>query len=159
MLKIGIGYDVHPLVPGRDLILGGVKIPYEKGLSGHSDADIVCHAVADSLLGAMAHGDLGKHFPDSDPRFHNISSLLILEKVKSILTDKKGKVSNLDLTIIAEEPKLSPYTTQMRENLGRVLQVPAQAISIKCSSNNGLGFIGEGKGMACLAVSLVEVEV
>lgn len=158
MLRIGIGYDAHPLVAGRDLILGGVKIPFEKGLSGHSDADVVCHAVADSILGAIAEGDLGRHFPDSEPKYQNTSSLLLLEKVNQILAGKKGKVSNLDLTIVAERPKLAPFTPQMREKLGRVLQLPAQAISVKCSTNNGLGFIGEGQGMACIAVVLVEVE-
>lgn len=153
-----MGYDVHPLVAGRELILGGVKIPYEKGLSGHSDADIVCHSAADAILGAVAQGDIGKYFPDNDPRYENISSLLILEKARQILDSKDGKVSNLDITIVAEQPKLSSFTEAMKENLRKVLGISAAAISVKCSTNNGLGFIGEGKGMACVAVVLVEVK-
>jgi len=158
MLRIGIGYDAHPLVEGRDLILGGVKIPFEKGLAGHSDADMVCHAVADAILGAIAEGDIGKHFPDTAPEYHDISSLILLEKVVEILNKRKGEISNLDLTIIAEKPKLSPFTDKMRENLSRVLGISMQPVSVKCTTNNGLGFIGEGKGMACLAVVLVEMK-
>src|SRR5574341_293558 len=151
MLRVGIGYDVHPLEEGRDLILGGVKVPFEKGLAGHSDADLVCHAVADAILGAIAGGDMGKHFPDTDPQYRDISSLVLLEKVVEILNNRKGKVSNLDVTIIAEKPKLSPFTDKMRENLGRVLGTSVSGMSLKCSTNNGLGFVGQGQGMACIA--------
>jgi 2-C-methyl-D-erythritol 2,4-cyclodiphosphate synthase len=158
MLRIGIGYDSHPLVESRDLILGGVKIPFEKGLSGHSDADIVCHAIIDAILGALSEGDVGKHFPDSDPKFKNVSSLKLLEEMNQILRNKKGRVSNIDLTIIAEKPKLADYTDVMRENLCKALHVSRATISVKCSTNNGLGFIGKGEGMACIAVCLVESE-
>ena len=158
MLRVGIGYDAHPLVKGRDLILGGVKIPFEKGLAGHSDADVVCHAVADAILGAIAEGDIGKHFPDTDPKYRHISSLILLEKVVEILNKRKGKISNLDVTIIAEKPKLSPFTDKMRENLGRVLRISFASVSVKCSTNNGLGFIGKGEGMACIAIVLVETK-
>jgi 2-C-methyl-D-erythritol 2,4-cyclodiphosphate synthase len=158
MLRVGIGYDAHPLVKGRDLILSGLKIPFEKGLAGHSDADVVCHAVADAILGAMAEGDIGKHFPDTDPKYRHISSLILLEKVAEILNERKGKVSNLDVTIIAERPKLAPFTDKMRENLGRVLGTSVSGLSLKCSTNNGLGFIGKGEGMACIAIVLVETK-
>ena len=153
-----MGYDAHPLVEGRDLILGGVKVPFEKGLAGHSDADMVCHAVADAILGAIAEGDIGKHFPDTDHKYRHISSLILLEQVVEILNKRKGKISNLDVTIIAERPKLSPFTDKMRENLSRVLDALEATVSIKCSTNNGLGFIGEGKGMACIAVVLIEMK-
>ena len=158
MLRIGFGYDAHPLVEGRDLILGGVKVPFEKGLAGHSDADMVCHAVADAILGAIAEGDIGKHFPDTDQKYRHISSLILLEQVVEILNKRKGKISNLDITIIAERPKLSPFTDKMRENLSRVLDALEATVSIKCSTNNGLGFIGKGKGMACMAIVLVETK-
>ncbi len=157
MLRIGIGYDAHPLVEGRDLTLGGVKIPSEKGLAGHSDADIVCHAIIDAILGAISEGDIGKHFPDNAPKFKNSSSLGLLKDVSRILRNKKGKISNIDLTIIAEKPKLADVTEGMRKNLSRTLDVSISAISIKCSTNNGLGFIGRGEGMACMAVCLVEL--
>ncbi len=158
MLRIGIGYDAHPLVEGRDLILGGVKIPFEKGLAGHSDADVVCHAVADAILGAIAEGDIGKHFPDTEPKYRNISSLILFEQVVEILNKRKGKVSNLDITIIAEQPRLSPFTDKMKENLSGVLEVSTKNISIKCSTNNGLGFVGQGQGMACIAIVLVDTK-
>jgi 2-C-methyl-D-erythritol 2,4-cyclodiphosphate synthase len=158
MHRVGIGYDVHPLVEGRDLVLGGVKIPFEKGLSGHSDADIVCHAIIDAILGAIGRGDIGKHFPDNDPAYKDASGLLLLEKVTGILSENNGRVSNIDLTIIAEKPKLASYTEKMRENLARALEIRTSMVSVKCCTNNGLGFVGEGKGMACLATVLVEVK-
>jgi len=158
MLRVGIGYDAHPLVEGRDLILGGVKISFEKGLAGHSDADVVCHAVSDAILGAIAEGDIGKHFPDTDPEYRNISSLILLEQVVEILNKRKGKISNLDITLIAEKPKLSPFTDKMRESLGRVLGTSVPSVSVKCSTNNGLGFIGEGEGMACIAIAMIEIK-
>jgi len=157
MVRIGIGYDVHPLVEGRELILGGVRIPFEKGLAGHSDADIVCHAIVDAILGGIGRGDIGKHFPDNDPAYKDASGLMLLEKVIGILSENNGRVSNIDLTIIAEKPKLASYTEKMRENLARMLGIGANLVSVKCSTNNGLGFIGDGKGMACLAVVLVEI--
>jgi len=158
MLKVGIGYDAHPLVEGRDLVLGGVKIPFEKGLMGHSDADIVCHSLIDAILGALGKGDIGRHFPDTDPKYQNVSSLLLMEKIKGILSESKGRVTNLDLTVIAEKPKLALHTDRIRENLAQVLGVEKNVVSVKCSTNNGLGFIGEGKGMACIATVLVEVQ-
>ena len=157
MVRIGIGYDVHPLAEGGEVILGGGRISFEKGLAGHSDADIVCHAIIDAILGAIGLGDIGKHFPDNDPAYNDASGLLLLEKVTGILSENNGRVSNVDLTIIAEKPKLASYTEKMRENLGRMLGIGANMVSVKCSTNNGLGFIGDGKGMACMAVVLVEV--
>ena len=158
MFRVGIGYDVHPLVEGRELILSGVKIPFEKGLAGHSDADIVCHAVIDSILGALAEGDIGTHFPDSEQKYRNISSLTLLKETMQVIKNKKAKLDNIDLTIIAERPKLAPFTDKMKENISQVLEVSTKNISVKCSTNNGLGFIGKGEGMACLAVCLIEKE-
>src|SRR5574341_1106837 len=158
MLRVGIGYDVHPLEEGRDLILGGVKVPFEKGLAGHSDADIVCHAVIDSILGALAEGDIGTHFPDSDEKYRNISSLILLKQAMQVVKNKKAKLDNLDLTIIAERPKLALFTDKMKENLNGVLEVSTKNISIKCSTNNGLGFVGQGQGMACIAIVMIETK-
>ncbi len=155
-VRVGQGYDVHRLVEGRKLILGGVEIPFERGLLGHSDADVLCHAVADALLGALALGDIGVHFPPSDPKFKDISSLLLLERVAGLLREKSARVVNVDSTIIAERPKLGPYIPLMAQNLARVLQTGSDRISIKVTTVEGLGALGREEGIAAQAMVLVE---
>ncbi len=155
-LRIGQGYDVHRLVEGRKLILGGVDIPFGWGLLGHSDADVLCHAVTDALLGALALGDIGVHFPPSDPKFKDISSLLLLEQVVDLLRERSAKVVNIDSTIVAERPALGPYVPLMVHNLVRVLQIGPEWISIKVTTAEGLGALGRGEGIAAGAVALVE---
>ncbi len=155
-MRIGTGYDVHRLVPDRKLILGGVDIPYERGLLGHSDADVLLHAICDALLGAAALGDIGKHFPDSDPAFKGISSLLLLEKTGELLEREMYYVENIDSTIIAQAPKLSPYIEQMRENVARALKLELTRVSIKATTEEGLGFTGAKEGIAAQAVCLIE---
>ena len=155
-LRIGQGYDVHRLVEGRKLILGGVEIPFERGLLGHSDADVLCHAVADALLGALALGDIGVHFPPSDPKFKDISSLLLLEQVVDLLRERSAKVVNIDSTIVAERPVLGPYVPLMVHNLARVLRIGPERISIKVTTAEGLGALGREEGIAAGAVALVE---
>ena len=155
-MRIGHGYDVHRLVEGRDLILGGVKIPYEKGLLGHSDADVLTHAVMDALLGAAALGDIGKHFPDTDNTYKNISSLLLLGKVASLLRKEGYRIENIDATVIAQKPKLAPYLLSMREVLASTLGVFVDQISVKATTEEGLGFTGEGLAIAAHAVCLIE---
>jgi 2-C-methyl-D-erythritol 2,4-cyclodiphosphate synthase len=157
MIRIGIGYDIHKLVLGRDLILAGVKVPHSKGLSGHSDADVIFHAVADAILGSVSEGDIGKHFPDSDENLKGISSGVIVEKAVELLGKHRGKVGNVDIAIIAGEPRLSTHVDKMKSNLANLLGVSAGSVSIKCSSNNGMGVIGEGEGIACIATCLVEL--
>jgi len=154
-LRIGFGYDVHKLVEGRALILGGVTIPFEKGLDGHSDADVLVHAIMDSLLGAAGQGDIGVHFPPSDPRFKNISSLLLLEKVRSIIEEDGWRVGNVDSVIVAQSPKMSGYISTMKKNIARVLKVDAKTINIKATTTEGLGFAGRGEGIAAYAVALL----
>ena len=149
-LRIGHGYDVHRLTEGRRLILGGVEVPYEKGLLGHSDADVLTHAVMDALLGAAALGDIGKLFPDTDAAYAGISSILLLERVAGYA------VVNLDATVLAQAPKLAPYRERMRENLARVLALDASRVSVKATTEEGLGFTGEGLGIAAHAVALLE---
>lgn len=155
-MRIGHGYDVHRLVEDRDLILGGVKIPYEKGLLGHSDADVLTHAVMDALLGAAALGDIGKHFPDNDNAYKNISSLLLLGKVASLLRDNGYRVENIDATVVAQRPKLAPYLLSMREVLASTLGILVDQISVKATTEEGLGFTGEGLAIAAHAVCLIE---
>jgi 2-C-methyl-D-erythritol 2,4-cyclodiphosphate synthase len=155
-VRIGFGYDVHKLVKGRTLILGGVTIPFGKGLSGHSDADVLCHAICDALLGAAAFGDIGQHFPDSDPRYTNISSLVLLEKVSKLLIDDKFTIENIDTTIIAQEPIMAPYIPLMRQNIANTLEIDVSKVSIKASTTEGLGFPGQGLGMVAYAIALVE---
>ena len=155
-MRIGHGYDVHRLAEDRDLILGGVKIPYEKGLLGHSDADVLTHAVMDALLGAAALGDIGKHFPDTDNTYKNISSLLLLGKVASLLRDNGYRIENIDATIVAQRPKLAPYLLSIREVLASTLDVLVDQISVKATTEEGLGFTGEGLGIAAHAVCLIE---
>ena len=154
-MRIGTGYDVHRLVPDRDLVIGGVRIPYEKGLLGHSDADVLLHAVMDALLGAAALGDIGKHFPDSDPAYEGISSLTLLEKVGDLLAEKGFVVENIDSTIIAQAPKMRPYIEAMRENIARALGLEAEFVSVKATTEEGMGFTGAGEGISAQAVCLL----
>ncbi len=156
VMRIGTGYDVHRLCENRKLILGGAEIEFEKGLLGHSDADVLVHAIMDAILGAAAEGDIGKHFPDSDDRFKGISSLLLLEEVNKIIKRKGYKIANIDSTIIAQRPKLSPYLTQMRENVAKVLDIDVSQINIKATTEEGLGFTGSGEGIAAQAAVLLE---
>mgnify|MGYP002513483619 CR=1 FL=1 len=155
-MRIGHGYDVHRLVPKRALILGGVHIPYEKGLLGHSDADVLLHAIADALLGAAALGDIGKYFPDTDPAYKGISSLILLEKVGKLLEENMFFIENIDATIIAQAPKMRPYIDEMRENIAKCLQMDIDRVNVKATTEEYLGFTGEGLGMACHAVCLLE---
>lgn len=151
-----MGYDVHRLVEDRKLVLGGVEIPYEKGLLGHSDADVLLHAVMDALLGAAALGDIGKHFPDSDPAYKGISSIVLLKHVGELLQTKGWKIGNIDATVIAQRPKLAPYIMNMRENIAEALYIEIDQINVKATTEEGLGFTGEGLGMAANAICIVE---
>ena len=155
-LRVGHGYDVHRFVKGRELILGGVKIPYEKGLLGHSDADVLLHALMDALLGAAALGDIGKHFPDSDPSYSGISSMTLLEKVYDLLALAGYKPSNADITVIAQEPKLAGYIQKMRDNISLALGLDRDRISIKATTEEGLGFTGNKEGIAAHAVVTIK---
>lgn len=154
-MRIGHGYDVHRLVECRDLILGGVTVPYEKGLLGHSDADVLLHAVMDALLGAAGLGDIGKHFPDTDMRYKGISSMVLLKTVGEKLRENGYQVGNIDVTMIAQKPKLKDYIPQMRENIARVLDTDVSRINVKATTEEHLGFTGDGSGMACHAVCLL----
>lgn len=154
-MRIGTGYDVHRLVPDRDLMIGGVRIPYEKGLLGHSDADVLLHAVMDALLGAAALGDIGKHFPDSDPAYKGISSLTLLEKVGNLLGEKGFVVENIDSTIIAQAPKMRPYIDTMRKNIAGALGMEIDFVSVKATTEEGMGFTGAGEGISAQAVCLL----
>ncbi len=155
-MRIGHGYDVHKLVEGRKLILGGVNVPYEKGLLGHSDADVLLHAISDSLLGAAAMGDIGKLFPDNDPRYKGADSLLLLREVYTRVQEKGYKLINLDATVLAQRPKLRPYIDTMRENIASALDADADCVSVKATTEEGLGFTGEGKGIAAHCICLIE---
>lgn len=153
--RLGHGYDVHRLVLDRDLILGGVKIPFEKGLLGHSDADVLLHAICDSLLGALALGDIGKHFPDSDAQYAGIDSRLLLVKVAELIREKGWQIGNIDATVIAQAPRLSPYIQEIRENIATALNLSLDAVSVKATTEEHLGFTGEGLGIAAHAVCLL----
>ena len=155
-MRIGHGYDVHKLVEGRDLILGGVKIDYEKGLLGHSDADVLLHAVSDALLGAAGLGDIGKHFPDTDPRYKGADSLELLRIVAGKVREKGYRVSNIDVTMIAQKPKLLPHIPKMIENIAGAVGIAPDRVNLKATTEEHLGFTGEGLGMACHAVCLLE---
>lgn len=155
-MRIGHGYDVHRLVEGRSLILGGVRIPFEKGLDGHSDADVLTHAVMDALLGAAAMGDIGKLFPDTDDRYLGADSIALLREVDRRLTEAGYRLGNLDVTVIAQRPKLAPYINQMRQNLAAALHTELQNISVKATTEEHLGFTGSGEGIAAHAVCLLE---
>ncbi|MDA8212877.1 MAG: 2-C-methyl-D-erythritol 2,4-cyclodiphosphate synthase [Clostridia bacterium] len=151
-MRVGIGYDVHRLVEGRELILGGVEVPYHLGLLGHSDADVLLHAIKDALLGAVGAGDIGKHFPDSDPSYKGISSLVLLERVRDIIADKGYALNNLDAVIVAQKPKLAPYIPGMVSNIARVMGVEEGQVNVKATTTEGLGFTGTGEGIAAYAV-------
>lgn len=151
-MRIGMGYDVHKLIEGRDLILGGVTIPYEKGLLGHSDADVIVHAIMDSILGAAALGDIGKHFPDTDPTYKGASSIVLLEQVAKLIEEKMYFIENIDATIIAQKPKLLSYIPQMVENVALALKLPISSVNIKATTEEGLGFTGSGEGISAHAI-------
>lgn len=155
-MRIGTGYDVHRLVENRKLILGGVEVPFELGLLGHSDADVLLHAIMDALLGALALGDIGKHFPDKDPAYEGISSILLLEKVRCLLHEQGFQIGNVDATIICQKPKLAPYILQMRENIAKALETDLSRISVKATTEEGLGFTGNLSGISAQAVCLLE---
>jgi 2-C-methyl-D-erythritol 2,4-cyclodiphosphate synthase len=155
-MRIGIGYDVHRLVEGRKLILGGVTIPFEKGLLGHSDADVLIHAVCDALLGAAGLGDIGLHFPDTDPQLKDISSIQILSKTVAMLNLKGFKVINLDSTIMAESPKISPFREKMIENIARTIEIEPECVNVKATTLETLGMMGKGEGIAALCIALIE---
>jgi len=155
-MKVGFGYDVHCLTEGRKLILGGVEIPFEKGLEGHSDADVLLHAICDGLLGAMGEGDIGQHFPNTDLRFKDISSLKLLQAVALKVASFNFVVENVDSTVVAEKPRIGPYIPQMVKEIARVLDISPGQVNVKATTSEGLGFIGEGKGIAAYAVVLLK---
>ena len=155
-VRIGQGYDAHRLVPGRPLILGGVEIPHTLGLAGHSDADVVIHAIGDALLGAVAAGDLGRHFPDSDPAYKGISSLILLARIVAVVQDRGYRIGNVDATVVAQAPKLAPHIPRMISILAPVLQIQPVALNLKATTTEGMGFTGLGEGIAAYAVVLVE---
>ncbi len=156
MFRVGIGYDVHALEPGYDLIIGGVKIPHEMGLKGHSDADVLVHAICDALLGALSLGDIGQHFPDTDPQFKGISSLKLLSRVSKLIREKGYTVVNVDSVIVAQRPKLVPFINKMRENISSVLAILPSQVSIKATTTEELGFEGREEGISAQAVVLLE---
>lgn len=155
-MRVGMGYDVHRLATGRKLIIGGVEIPYEKGLLGHSDADVLLHAIMDALLGAAALGDIGKHFPDTDPEYEGISSIKLLEHVGRLLDEGGYVIENIDATIIAQRPKMRPHIDQMRENIAAALNIETEQVNVKATTEEGLGFTGTGEGISSQAVCAVE---
>lgn len=154
-MRIGMGYDVHKLVEDRELIMGGVTIPYEKGLLGHSDADVLLHAIMDALLGAAALGDIGKHFPDTDPAYKGISSVLLLKKVGELLEEEGFLIENIDATIIAQAPKMRPYIDTMRENIAKALGIDVMQVNVKATTEEGLGFTGAGLGISSQAICML----
>ena len=155
-MRVGMGYDVHKLVEGRDLIMGGVKIPYEKGLLGHSDADVLLHAISDALLGAAALGDIGKHFPDTDPKYKGADSLKLLEHVGNLIEEKLYVIGNIDATIIAQRPKMAPHIPMMRENIAKALRIDVDQVNVKATTEEGLGFTGSGEGISSQAIALLQ---
>ena len=155
-MRVGLGYDVHKLVEDRKLILGGVEIPYEKGLLGHSDADVVVHAIMDALLGAAALGDIGKHFPDTDDRYKGVSSIKLLHHVGELLRENNFKIGNIDATIICQKPKLAPFRDEMVKNVAKALNIEESRVCIKATTEEGLGFTGEGLGISSQAIALLE---
>ena len=154
-MRIGMGYDVHKLVEGRKLILGGVDIPYEKGLLGHSDADVLVHAIMDALLGAAGLDDIGKHFPDTDPKYKGISSILLLKHVGELIRENGYTIGNIDATVVAQRPKLRPYIDEMRKNMAEALGIEVKDINVKATTEEGMGFTGEGMGMSSTAICLL----
>jgi 2-C-methyl-D-erythritol 2,4-cyclodiphosphate synthase len=157
-MRVGFGYDSHRLTAGRRLVLGGLEIPHEKGLSGHSDADVLVHAVCDAILGAIGEGDIGRQFPDTDPAYRDISSLVLLERVQTLAVVRGYRIGNLDSTIVLERPKLAPHLQAMGENIARVLRISSAQVSVKAKTNEGMGLVGSGEGAAAFAVVLVEAE-
>ncbi len=155
-MRVGIGYDVHPLTPGRRLVLGGVEIPFDRGLSGWSDADVLTHAIIDALLGAAALGDIGSHFPPGEPEYEDISSLVLLGMVRDKLRENGWQVGNIDATIVAEQPKLRDFIDKMRHQLSETLEIAVGQVSVKASTSNQMGFVGRGEGMAAWAVAFLE---
>lgn len=155
-IRVGTGYDVHRLTPGRKLIVGGVEIPHETGLLGHSDADVLVHAIMDSLLGAAALGDIGRHFPDTDPAFRGIGSLILLKRVNGLIADKGYSIVNLDSVIIAQAPRFAPHIPRMRENIAGALNLPEELVGIKATTTEGLGFTGRQEGIAAQAICLLQ---
>ena len=155
-MRVGMGYDVHKLVEGRDLIMGGVHIPHEKGLLGHSDADVLLHAISDALLGAAALGDIGKHFPDTDPKYKGADSLKLLEHVGKLLDEKLYVIENIDATIIAQRPKMAPHIPKMRENIAGALGLDVDQVNVKATTEEGLGFTGSGEGISSQAICAIE---
>ncbi|OPZ69711.1 MAG: 2-C-methyl-D-erythritol 2,4-cyclodiphosphate synthase [bacterium ADurb.Bin478] len=158
MMRIGHGYDVHAFAAGRRLVLGGVEIAYEKGLLGHSDADVLCHAISDALLGAAALGDIGRHFPDTDPAFHQADSLRLLQQVVGLIGQKGYRVANVDATLILQRPKVAPHVPAMRRNLAQAMQVAVDVVSVKATTTEELGWEGRGQGVAAHAVVLIETD-
>lgn len=154
-MRVGLGYDVHKLVLDRPLIIGGVKIPFEKGLLGHSDADVLIHAIMDSILGAAALGDIGKHFPDTDSKYKDISSVELLKHVKSIIENSGFSIGNIDATIVAQKPKMAPHIEKMRENISSILGIELNQINIKATTEEGLGFTGSGCGISAQSIALL----
>ena len=154
-MRIGMGYDVHKLVEGRPMIIGGVEIPYELGLLGHSDADVLLHAISDALLGAAALGDIGKHFPDTDPAYKGISSIILLEKVGTLLEKNMFLIENIDATIIAQAPKMRPHIDAMRKNIADALKIDITQVNVKATTEEGLGFTGEGRGISSQAICML----
>jgi 2-C-methyl-D-erythritol 2,4-cyclodiphosphate synthase len=154
-MRVGFGYDVHPLVEGRPLILGGIKIPYLYGLQGHSDADVLLHAISDALLGAIAEGDIGRHFPDTDPQYKNIRSTILLKKVMTRMREKGFHILNIDATILAQKPKLSDHIPRMVKEIADVLEIETGRVNVKATTSEGLGFAGRGEGISAYAVALV----
>ena len=157
MTLSGIGYDVHRFITNRPLVLGGVEIPYHLGLDGHSDADVLSHAIADAVLGTIGERDIGYHFPNSDESIRGISSLEILRKVQQLVTSRGGRILNIDATLVAEAPKINPHVTKMRDNLAAALGLPVGRVGVKATTNEGMGFVGRGEGIAALAVASVDV--
>ena len=158
MQHVGIGYDIHRLVSGRKLLLGGIEIPYVHGLLGHSDADVLLHAICDSLLGAIGEGDIGEHFPDTEPKYHNISSIELLSIVADSVAKKGFTVSNIDTVVIAEEPNITPFKKQMQEKIAQVLNIAKERVSIKAKTNEGLGVVGKKEAIASYAVAMLAME-
>ena len=155
-MRVGFGYDVHPMVEGRPLILGGIKIPYLYGLQGHSDADVLLHAISDALLGAIAEGDIGRYFPDTDPQYKNIRSTILLKKVMTRVSEKGVHILNIDATILAEKPKLSDHIPRIEKEIADVLEIETGRINVKATTSEGLGFVGREEGISAYAVVLVE---
>lgn len=158
MIRVGTGYDVHRLVEGRRLVIGGVEIPYEKGLLGHSDADVLLHAICDALLGAAGLGDIGRHFPDSASKYKDISSLMLLEKVYRLLAEAGFRINNVDATIVAEKPKMAPHIPIMAENIAAAIKIDRSAVNVKATTTEGLGFAGRGEGIAAYAAVSIQKE-